>query len=537
MGPLTVFLSAAPADSVFAQRLAPAIAATGTPVVTDLPSVGQGAGSDESKAPALVLVLSNAALVSPAQGAAIQLYEALLQVDSSIPVIPVLLDPVPPQAVPPALRGFQPVTAPFGMPRFHEALIDGVLQRLGLERQPGALIPALPLPLEVGPQSAPDSPAFDGASADAPPADASVADTLVLDAMAADAPPVDALAADEHVPSAPLDLATTTVVPVPPVIPVSELPTRPALAAAVLPAVPAVPPLPPRALTWRQRLERNRRPIAIGVGASLALLLIACVAFSLGVGSPGNDAANRLDSGGLGGLHGAAATATEAETATALPAPSASATRPKGTATTVHATPTGTHTAGTATPTAALPTPTPTLGPGSGLKGAYFHTTTIHPGTPVPYPMFSDSDFWFSRTDTIIDMAYGENPSNYTPPLAPFDSQVCPSQPSSTHCSPFGVRWTGFVRPRFTETYTFTTHSDDGVKLWINGQLIVNNWQIQGDSPKSGSTSTVLTAGQLYSIQIEYYENGEGPATMVLQWQSASQALEVIPQSQLYLPS
>jgi len=522
MGPLTIFLSAAPADSVFAQRLAPAIAATGMPVVTELPSVGQGAGSDESKAPALVLVLSNAALVSPAQGAAIQLYEALLQVDSSIPVIPVLLDPVPPQAVPPALRGFQPVTAPFGMPRFHEALIDGVLQRLGLERQPGALTPALPLPLEVGPQSAPDSPAFDGASADAPPADASVADTLVLDAMAA----------DERVPSAALELATTTVVPVPPVIPVSELPTRPALAAAV----PAVSPLPPRALTWRQRLERNRRPIAIGVGASLALLLIACVAFSLGVGSPGNDAANRLDSGGLGDLHGAAPTATEEETATALPAPSASATRPKGTATAVHATPTSTHTAGTATPTSTQPTPTPTpLGPGAGLKGDYFHSTTVHPNTPVPYPTPIFGDPWFSRTDTIIDLGYGQQSHTYTPPLAPFDSQVCPSPNSSTHCSPFGVRWTGFVRPRYTETYTFTTHSDDGVKLWVNGQLLIDNWTIHGDAPNSQKIS--LTADQLVSIQIEYYENGEGPATMVLQWQSASQALEVIPQSQLYLPS
>jgi hypothetical protein len=508
MGPLTVFLSAAPADRKFAQRLAQVLAATGTPVVTDLPTVRRGAGSATSKAPALVLVLSTAALVSPAQGAAVQLYEALLQADPSIPVIPVLLDPVPAEAVPPALGGSQPVTAPYGMPGFHEALIDGVLQRLGLARQPGALTPVLPLSLPIGPASAPSSLAFAGAAADTS-------------------------AADEHAPSVPLDLATTSVVPVP-LLPVPEMPTMPMMPAMVTPAL--VPPVPPRTLTWRQRFERNRRPIAIGVIASLALLLIACVAFSLGVGSPGNGAADRLDSGVLGGSHGAAATATD--TATASPAPTVSPTRAKGIPTTIHATPTGTHTAGTATSTTTLPTPTPTpLGPGAGLHGDYFHSTTYRPGTPVPYP---DSIFgapWFSKTDTIIDMAYGENPSNYTPTLAPFDSQVCPSPTSTTHCSPFAVRWTGFVRPRNTETYTFTTHSDDGVKLWVNGQLLVDNWMIQGDTPASGTTSAALTAGQLYPIQIEYYENGEGPATMVLQWQSASQPLEVIPQSQLYLPS
>ncbi len=485
MAPLSVFLSASPADSEFAQRLAQVIAATGTPVVTELPTVGQGPGTDESKAPALVLVLSTAALASPAQGAAVQLYEALLQADPSILVIPVLLDPVPADAVPPALGRSQPVSAPYGMPGFHEALIDGVLQRLGLAQQPGALTPVVPLP--IGPTSAPGSPAFDGAAAAAS-------------------------AADAHAPSAPLELATTAVVPVP------------VMSAPVMP-------VPPRALTWQQRIERRRRPIAIGVGASLALLLIACVAFSLGVGSPGNGAADRLDTGILGGSHGAAP--TETATATASPAPTPSPTRAKVTATAAHATPTTTHTAATTTPTVTSPTPTPTLGPGAGLHGDYYHTTLVAPGTPVPYPNFGA--FWFSRTDTIIDMAYGENPSNYTPPLAPFDSQVCPSPPTSHPCSPFGVRWTGFVRPRDTETYTFTTHSDDGVKLWVNGQLIVDNWKIQGDTPSSGTIS--LTADQLVSIQIEYYENGQGPATMVLQWQSTSQPLEVIPQSQLYLPS
>jgi hypothetical protein len=131
-------------------------------------------------------------------------------------------------------------------------------------------------------------------------------------------------------------------------------------------------------------------------------------------------------------------------------------------------------------------------------------------------------------------MAYGHQSRSYTPPVTAFDSRVCPS--TSSTCAPFAVRWTGFVRPQYSEAYTFTTDSDDGVKLWINGQLVVDDWVIQADTPEQ-SAPISLTANQLVPIQIEYYENGEGPATMVLQWQSASQSLQVIPPSQFYLPS
>ena len=32
----------------------------------------------------------------------------------------------------------------------------------------------------------------------------------------------------------------------------------------------------------------------------------------------------------------------------------------------------------------------------------------------------------------------------------------------------FSARWTGQVQPQFSETYTFYTQSDDGVRLWVN---------------------------------------------------------------------
>ena len=40
----------------------------------------------------------------------------------------------------------------------------------------------------------------------------------------------------------------------------------------------------------------------------------------------------------------------------------------------------------------------------------------------------------------------------------------------------FTVRWTGSVQPQFNETYTFYTTTDDGVRLWVNGQLLIDEW-------------------------------------------------------------
>ena len=67
------------------------------------------------------------------------------------------------------------------------------------------------------------------------------------------------------------------------------------------------------------------------------------------------------------------------------------------------------------------------------------------------------------------------------------------------------MRWTGRVEPLYSETYRFYTTSDDGVRLWVDGKLIVGNW---GDHAAAENSGTVaLTAGQRYDIKLEYYEN------------------------------
>ncbi|WZL89016.1 PA14 domain-containing protein [Salinimicrobium sp. 3283s] len=95
----------------------------------------------------------------------------------------------------------------------------------------------------------------------------------------------------------------------------------------------------------------------------------------------------------------------------------------------------------------------------------------------------------------------------------------------------FSVKWTGQIQPRYTENYTFTTQSDDGIRLWINGSLIIDNWTDHAAVYNNGTIS--LTAGFKYDIKLEYYEN-TGEAVVQLYWSSANQANQIVPQSQLF---
>jgi hypothetical protein len=95
----------------------------------------------------------------------------------------------------------------------------------------------------------------------------------------------------------------------------------------------------------------------------------------------------------------------------------------------------------------------------------------------------------------------------------------------------FSVRWTGQVRPTTTGIYTFYTVSDDGVRLFVNGQSLVNNWTDHGPTENSGTIN--LAAGQLYSITMEFYENSGG-ATAQLSWSGPGVAKQIIPTSALY---
>ena len=154
---------------------------------------------------------------------------------------------------------------------------------------------------------------------------------------------------------------------------------------------------------------------------------------------------------------------------------------------------------------------TAALGNGTGLLGQYWSNT--------PAVVFSNVNFATAATLTRTDAVVNFNWSG-TPPSAAVGQ------------TNFTTRWTGCVQPQFTESYTFTTVADDGVRLWVNGQLLINDWTPRTNST-TNSGATTLNAQQLYNVRLEYFQN-TGSASAQLSWSSASTALGVIPQTQLY---
>lgn len=158
--------------------------------------------------------------------------------------------------------------------------------------------------------------------------------------------------------------------------------------------------------------------------------------------------------------------------------------------------------------------------PFSGFTFTKFDGTAFLAGTGLTGQYFNNLDLTnlvLTRTDAMIDFNWGSK--------AP-DALIQPDT--------FSVRWTGQLQPRYSETYTFYTTTDDGVRLWVNGQLLIDRWVDQGATTWSGKIA--LNAGQKYDLRMEYYENG-GSANARLEWESPSQARQVIPQSQLFLCS
>ncbi|MDO9231295.1 MAG: PA14 domain-containing protein [bacterium] len=157
----------------------------------------------------------------------------------------------------------------------------------------------------------------------------------------------------------------------------------------------------------------------------------------------------------------------------------------------------------TPTPT---PTPTPTeevasIGNGDGLLGEYF----------------DNIDFTAKKVTQInptINFDWGDGR-----PVGALESDT------------FSVRWTGKVQPRYTGSWNFHVTGDDGIRLWVNDQIVVDGWIEQRPTEHTGMIS--LTAGQKYNIKMEYYEN-KGGAVAKLAWSNAKQSKEIIPQTQLY---
>ena len=132
-----------------------------------------------------------------------------------------------------------------------------------------------------------------------------------------------------------------------------------------------------------------------------------------------------------------------------------------------------------------------------GLKADYFTGEFYLFGDPVA-----------SRVDAQIDFDWAQ--------AAP-DPAVNREQ--------FSARWKGEIEIPFAGTYTFITRSNDGSRIFVNDELVVEDW---GAHVARDTAGTIDLEAGAYPIAVEYYQNG-GTAEIEVLWQSDLIARQVIP--------
>jgi hypothetical protein len=145
-----------------------------------------------------------------------------------------------------------------------------------------------------------------------------------------------------------------------------------------------------------------------------------------------------------------------------------------------------------------------TLAPGGGLR-AYYYANAAASGTPA-----------VKQIDPQINFNWAA------------------ASPQGLPADGFSIRWVGELEVPFSETYTFYTNTDDGVRLWVNDVQILDLWANRR-SPTEAKASIKLTGGQRYPIAMEFY-NAEGTAVAELWWESPSIDKALIPQPAFSLP-
>jgi hypothetical protein len=145
----------------------------------------------------------------------------------------------------------------------------------------------------------------------------------------------------------------------------------------------------------------------------------------------------------------------------------------------------------------------PANGTGTGVQGEYFNSVDLT-GAPA-----------LTRTDAALNFSWAGSPG------------------AGVNADNFSVRWLGQVEPRTSDTFTFYTQTAGGVRLWVNGTLLIDQWAFHASTEHSGSIA--LQAGQRYDVVMEFRDDA-GTAEARLRWSGPAQPKEAVPATQLYAP-
>jgi beta-glucosidase len=114
----------------------------------------------------------------------------------------------------------------------------------------------------------------------------------------------------------------------------------------------------------------------------------------------------------------------------------------------------------------------------TGVRGEYFDNMNLT-GKPV-----------LTRIDSLINFNYGTG-------------SPAPGMPEDR----FSVRWKGKIIPPDTIRHIGTS-TDDGVRLYLDGQLVINDWRDHSEEPNQANVD--LKPGREYEVELQYYDDGLG---------------------------
>ncbi len=137
------------------------------------------------------------------------------------------------------------------------------------------------------------------------------------------------------------------------------------------------------------------------------------------------------------------------------------------------------------------------------------YTATFRPAAPPP------GGVPFGLWATYLDLANGTSVSRVDSTINFNWGEQAPV--SGIPADGFFVVWTGKLLSSISQIYTFYTQSDDGVRLWVDGKLLIDNWT--DHTLTENSATLALNGFQKYSIRLEYYDK-TGTATIRLLWSS-----------------
>ena len=131
-----------------------------------------------------------------------------------------------------------------------------------------------------------------------------------------------------------------------------------------------------------------------------------------------------------------------------------------------------------------------------GLWAEYYNNMDLK-GSPV-----------VSQLDTTVDFVWQAGPTIYlTDNEQKEKSKIIDKAISDDY---FSARWSGTVTPPKAGYYDFVTQCDDGLRLYINDKLIIDQWYSHDKEFRYGTIK--LEAGKPYKIKVEYYEEIGGAA-------------------------